>query len=159
MEHASFVIRTAKAGDAEEICELWKEAVALAGQYEPVFRPSDTAVPHFRDFLLEHLRLESSLVIVAQSNWRLVGYCIATTERYDGYYQPCKYGYVADLNVAARHRRSGIGSALLEKTKQWCVANSISRLEVSASSKNPLATEFWNSRGFHTYFETKCLEL
>lgn len=159
MEHLSFSTRKASADDIEKICELWKEAVVLAGKYEPVFRPSDTGALHFVNFVAECIANDLNIVLVAEYNDLVVGYCMMTIEQYDDYYCACRYGYIVDLSVTLNFRRKGIGSLLLEKAKQLCLENDISRIEVSVSTKNPLSSAFWRRKGFDTYFETKYLSI
>jgi GNAT superfamily N-acetyltransferase len=63
------------------------------------------------------------------------------------------------LTVLARHRRAGVGSALLEAVRSWAAAQGAQQIETRVEADDRESLEFALHRGFHQHSREDGLEL
>src|SRR5215210_1760021 len=91
---AEAAIRVATADDIAAVLQLWEGARSLAA-----------SLPDDDESVRALLRRDSSALLVAERNWRMIGTLIAT---WDGW-----RGGMYRLAVEAEHRRAGVASQLV----------------------------------------------
>ena len=91
--------------------------------------------------------IENDYVIVATDNDNVIGY-LAGSINERGVYSLVQYGEINNMFVANEYRGCGIGTALVKKFKEYCVAQGIKDLKVVASAKNKSAQDFYKKQGF-----------
>ena len=64
------------------------------------------------------LQNESAIVLVAESEGRLVGYILGFV--HDTFYANGPVGWVEEIMVHSEHRRTGLGGHLMESFECWC---------------------------------------
>jgi ribosomal protein S18 acetylase RimI-like enzyme len=62
--------------------------------------------------------------------------------------QDTRTAWVVELNIKRRHRRQGIGSALMLAAQQWAASNRLKRIVLEMQSKNYPAIRFAQKLGF-----------
>jgi GNAT superfamily N-acetyltransferase len=72
---------------------------------------------------------------------------------------PRKYVYLNELAVALEHRRKGIGSMLIEASRQWSKQRDASGLELNVWEFNQAAIAFYHSLGMKTINRTMNMPL
>ena len=66
---------------------------------------------------------------------------------------------IGGLVVAEPYRGKGVGKKLVEKIKQWCIAQSITSLRVRCNTKRSGAHRFYGQVGFTEQKEQKVFEM
>lgn len=61
-----------------------------------------------------------------------------------------KQAHIITLDVAAAHRRSGVGSALLVELERRLAAAGARRVELETATDNEVAIAFWQRHGYRT---------
>jgi GNAT superfamily N-acetyltransferase len=120
---------------------------------------TDDAPQRRSEFVAEHIAAEQSCVLVAESGPELVGMRLSEISFRPPVMRNPTYGAILDLAVTERSRRRGIGTLLFEKTKAWFGEHGINRIELRVLTHNPVASTFWERRGFRTYIEVRYLDL
>lgn len=148
-------IRTAVPEDTPRVLDLWKEFMDFHGERDPAFIRSATGHEGFGVFLEENMKSETAHVLVADDGDGLFGYCLARIAERPPVFDIRRYGQILDLAVSGPRRRSGVGETLLGEALTWFKKQGVSRVEISVSTANEVATSFWEKHGFKTYLETR----
>ena len=158
MKNPRINIRKAVKNDIPAMVELWKEMMDFHKECDRFFSRTATAHKGWVEFITTHISNNNSCVLVAERNGRIVGHCLAFTEKYPPVLKTKRYGLFQEIAVAANHRRCGVGERLYNRTLKWFRKHRIKRIEVRVSVRNELSTAFWRKMGFKPYLETLCLE-
>src|ERR687890_2664603 len=136
---SNYKVREANVEDAAEICGLPRELAETVGD-EP---PTEKATGARLEELLDESRVR---VLVAEDEAGIVGgvsfwikpdlaHCDTVVE-------------VPMLVVAEDHRRTGVGTLLMEEVRNVASENGASQIELVATRSNVTAREFYRSLGF-----------
>jgi ribosomal protein S18 acetylase RimI-like enzyme len=150
---SGLAIRRATAEDLESIGLLWQEFMDFHKARDPVFARSADGHEHFKEYIADHLEKESTLVLVAEQEGTLVGYCLAMLEKHPPVFESRDYGYVYDLAVTQKCRRAGIGEKMYKETEKWFSEKGIHRIELRVVVANEVAAAFWRKMGFKPHVE------
>lgn len=145
-------------GDIEGVVRLWREMWDFNERLDPRMAASPVANSVQRSWIEGHLEGERSLVLVAQEGRDLVGYALATILENPPIVMNQFYGYVSEMSVAAAHRRSGVGTLLLDGVHAWFRAKGLPYAEVTASVRNQVSKSFWRRRGYSDFVERLRIE-
>jgi ribosomal protein S18 acetylase RimI-like enzyme len=153
------VVREAGPADVAKIVALWRESMALHGSRDPTFRPRADGHLAFARFLAARVDSPDAAVVVGVVNEEVAAYGVCVVRTRPDYFEPDEHGLVTDLDVAADHRRQGLGERVLDALGEWLRARGIDRVEAEVVTANELSTGFWRKRGFATYYEAMYREL
>lgn len=105
--------------------------------------PRALVVPYPRDagHLIENWR-QADLFLVAVRYGQVQGYLDLAVQPWH------QAGWIHNLVVAPVFRRQRIGTALLQRARQWCQEQSLKKLMAETSTKNPQAVAFYQRHGF-----------
>ena len=150
----NIVIRDATQDDLPELAELWKELMDFHASRDSYFQRGNNG--HY--FFIKHVRErikqpEWNLVLVAEINGSIVGYCLSRILKYLPVFDRNKHGEIIDLSVTAEFRRFHIGKMLVECSLEWFESEKIERIHVSVSVLNEVSTKFWRKMGFQEFKE------
>lgn len=152
----SFTIRPFRGPDTEQVISVWNAALPYDALTRPLFE---------RKVVLDKNQ-EPDGLLVAESDGRVAGFCVAVTLRYrvgkDGLLP--HRGYINAMGVHPDHQRRGIGSGLLERAeaflrergrKEIAISPNASNYFVPGVDKDNYATgvSFLQKRGFVEFVE------
>lgn len=126
------------------------ELGAVLKMYEWLFEPPGSRPDAWdeeraTEALAEALRSESSTVLVADHEQRLIGVCTAYLDLYSVRFGPrC---WVEDLAVDPGRRSAGVGSALLEAARSWARERGATHLELDTAEARADAQRFYEREG------------
>ena len=92
-----------------------------------------------------------SLLLVAESDEKIVGYFIGNIEEAPTYLHEKRIGVVADTCVHPKFRKQKILSQLFEEALPWFKKRGVRTLELSVHIKNKAAIAAWEKFGFVSY--------
>lgn len=153
MSVSELVIRKATKRNLESIGILWQEFMDFHKERDPAFARSADGHEYFKEFIASHLEKESSLVLVAEQDGAVVGYCLAMLAKYPPVFASRDYGTVYDLAVTQRCRKAGIGEKMYQSAEKWFLEKGIHRIELRVVVSNEIATAFWRKMGFLPHVE------
>jgi GNAT superfamily N-acetyltransferase len=118
------------------------EGGQIAVNFRPVRlpRPMRVAIPRDPQRLIEAWNRRVCF-LVAEEEGQFRGYVNVTLAAAP------EVGWIADLGVERRHRRSGVGGILLTAAAQWARQNKLKRLVLETQSKNYPAICFAQKNG------------
>ncbi|WP_338739641.1 GNAT family N-acetyltransferase [Haloplanus salilacus] len=140
-------VETATPGDADAVADLWVDLAREQRRYG-----SHLLADPNRDAIREsvaHHAVEGGLS-VARDSGDVVGFV-----RYGVEEGPLAvavtHGVVRDLYVAPAHRRSGIGSTLLDAAEAALRDSGVDVIRLEALAANDDAVRFYEDRGYHPH--------
>ena len=88
------------------------------------------------------LAQRGAVCVVAEHAGAIAGFILAESEG--------PHGHIVTLDVAAGHRRRGMGSALLEEAEHRLAAAGIREVEIETGTENEAGVAFWRGHGYGT---------
>jgi len=147
-----YVIRRATGDDYAALCDL----------YEQVDRYHRLALPHYyceqgtpgrsKEYIQEAIESVDADILVANANRALVGMVHVLLRHTPDIplTVPRLFAVVETLVVDERHRRMGIGQALMLSCEQWALARQADNIELGVWDFNEPALGFYEHLGFTT---------
>ncbi|MBD3349872.1 MAG: GNAT family N-acetyltransferase [Candidatus Lokiarchaeota archaeon] len=155
-----FHIRRATEKDIEQIGELWKELMDFHAKRDIYFQRGKEGHVYWKKRILEAIEKKSTnLVLVAENSNQIVGYIYAYIAEFLPVFDRMLFGFIVDISVTDKCRKSGIGRELVLKTLNWFKQRHIKRIEVVVSVKNEISTKFWRKVGFNEFKEILFTEI
>ena len=103
-------------------------------------------IAYSRRMLRWYLSQRGSLCIVAQAagaaDPAVLGFLIA--------HASAANGYIVTIDVMESHRRSGIGTALLEETERRLAQTGVRHVELQTATNNQAGVAFWQRDGYRS---------
>lgn len=152
-------VRPARSDDLDAIVALWRDSMAVHADRDPSFRPRAEGHLAFKRFVAARIGAPDAAVVVAEVAGKVVAYGVCVLRTRPEYFEPALHGLVTDLDVAATHRRMGLGERVLEALCGWLRERGITRVEAEVVTANELSTGFWSKRGFTAYYQAMFCDL
>lgn len=108
-----------------------------------------------REWLLKLNGLESSRVIVAKSEGKIVGFAVGQILDNGPLLSPEKIGYGSIMVVEKHFRKEGMGSALWRTMKDWFLEKGVVQVEIYTERGNTIAESFWEKQGFPVFLHRR----
>ena len=103
--------------------------------------------PYPREFLDHLMNTEHDRFLVAVEAGKIVGYAVATASGKDG--------HVVSVAVDPRHRRRGIGTALLSAVTHKFVEEGVEQIHLEVRKGNTAGISFYERMGFRIFSEIR----
>lgn len=127
--------------------------MALHADRDPSFTPRLDGHEAFGRFVAARIADPEAAVIVAETGGTVAAYGVCVVRARAAYCEPTTHGLITDLDVAASHRRQGLGERILDALCDWLQARGIDRIEAEIVMANEISTRFWLKRGFRPYYQ------
>jgi len=141
----SLKIRRANESDLQQIVKLseklGKDESTMDSMVSPL--PSEFQNPKW---ILKNIKGENTVVFVAETNGKIVGYSLGWISQPWSY--KAKRGYICDCFVEKSHRRQGIGKALVKAMLEWFKDKGVECVEADIYSKNIPSLALFKGLGF-----------
>ena len=148
------MIRKAKLEDCDKLDQLLTLLIRDEVQYDKTIDPGFMVIKFYENFVNDPNRC----LLVAEENNEIVGYLYGFKKQKDPVSD--KKEYLLDaLYVDPNYRHQGIGSALIDKFKTWCLESNATCIMVNVCSENKEAKELYKNNNFVTTKETMVIEL
>lgn len=99
-------------------------------------------IAYSRRELRNYLRFPGADCVLAQIGAAIAGFCI-TAQRGAG-------GYIITIDVLEKHRRAGVGAALLAEVERRMAAAGVRDVRLETAIDNQSAIAFWQKHGYRT---------
>ncbi|MEM0357613.1 MAG: GNAT family N-acetyltransferase [Candidatus Bathyarchaeia archaeon] len=141
----SLKIRRANESDLQQVVKLseklGKDESTMDSMVSPL--PSEFQNPKW---ILKNIKGENTVVFVAETNGKIVGYSLGWISQPWSY--KAKRGYICDCFVEKSHRRQGIGKALVKAMLEWFKDKGVECVEADIYSKNIPSLALFKGLGF-----------
>lgn len=153
------IVREATAEDVPQIKEVFKGFARFHESRDSSFNHVENCADLWGAYVTEHLKSDEAVVLAAEYEGRIVGYCVGLIQHKPLVYRETLYGYIDNLGVLDEYQRMGIGEQLYKQVREWFEARCIKRIELFAASRNERSTAFWRKMGFRTFMENMFSEI
>jgi len=146
----ALVVRAAREGDYDAVCDLWREMDELHARLLPAYfrsprRPSRTPAE-----MAKLLRASDEMLRVAEVKGAVVG--LLHVQLYDtppaDALTPRRRAHIDSLIVAPGQRRKGIGRRLVDEAAEWGRDRGAAELVLTVWTGNAAADRFYRKLGF-----------
>src|SRR5262245_45952167 len=146
------IIRHAVDGDYDDLCPLFADLDAVHRAARPDFFQAADGPPRTREFIAGLIAGPDSAILVAERAGRLLGFAMLLLHTRSGLpiVVPRRIAIVENLFVDASLRRSGVGRALLARTRAWAEAKHATYIEIAVHEFNRDAIRFYEALGYET---------
>ncbi|MET7997162.1 GNAT family N-acetyltransferase [Amycolatopsis sp. NPDC005232] len=94
---------------------------------------------------------EDALCLVTQGEHGVAGHLVGRLRRQDSLHPGVVTAVLESMRVAAEERRTGMGTALVERFDEWAKSNGANGFEVTAYAANTDALAFYRGHGFREF--------
>lgn len=94
--------------------------------------------------------INNEVFFVAQDKEKIVGYLAGSNCEQISYITET-FAELDNMCIDNNYRKSGIGTLLINKFKEYCKGKNIQNIKVTASAKNDKAIQFYTKNGFEDY--------
>lgn len=141
-------IRAAAPDDLERLIELWTALVEHHRSLDPEYPRTPGLRDAFKSEIERGMRDPGCRIWVAESEGATLGFLFAEAETESPAVEEGGIGWIHELYVDPRARRSGVGRALVERALAFFRERRSGRVSVRVETPNVLGREFWESLGF-----------
>jgi ribosomal protein S18 acetylase RimI-like enzyme len=111
--------------------------------------PSEGSIPRMKQVFERQQDNRTRIVLAARWDGRLIGSLLAVT--CEMYFGPCKsFMVIEDVVVDERHRRTGVGAALMENIETYARTHNCSYIMLITETERVSAQSFYRSLGYKT---------
>jgi ribosomal protein S18 acetylase RimI-like enzyme len=144
------IVRSAIERDYQDVCRLFEEGDALHSEVVPQVFRKPVGPTRTEEFFSSLLQDENGILFVAEFRKQVVGLVhVFLRESSDmPIMVPRKYAYIGDLVVSEKHRRQGIGEALMNQAQNWAVQRKVFQLELNVWDFNRHAINLFKKLGY-----------
>lgn len=153
------MLRRALGDDLPRMVEIWMEMMREHERFDNRLVLTSNAASSYQNYLLMHIRSPKSIVVVAEDEGRIVGFCCAYMCANLPMFQPSEFGYISDLAVDGACQRQGLGSQILDYVTEWFSRYAIRCIQLQVYSNNEQGKQFWSSKGYKPFVERRWLGL
>ena len=142
----------AKEQHISDIGQLWQEFMRFHQDIDPIFTLRDGALPGFvKHHLRRFMKSKDGAALVALDGERTVGFSLSEIKGPMEGYKLDRFGYVDILAITTSYRRRDVGEKMLAEIMKWFHSKNIVRVELEITTRNQLASSFWEKHGFTEY--------
>lgn len=121
--------------------------------------PGTDAAAGYARFLVSQLADPDSVILVAEIDGVVVGYCYAGIEPLSWKELRDEAGFIHDLALDRHARRQGAGRALVDAALEWFRRRGTARAMLWTSTRNQAAAELFAAAGFRPTMTEMTLDL
>lgn len=152
-------IRKAKAADIAFVIGLWQGMMEEMGRAESRLEAREGGEVIWARWAGQRMRDENSMVLVAEKEGRLVGYCMAYVEKALPVHKMKEHGYISDLYVEESERGKGLGMELARRALDFFREKVVRAVQITVAVKNEKAQKFWKKLGFADFTRRMWLDV
>lgn len=148
--HSDLTIRRAGVPDLQALGRLGALLMRTHHEFDSrrFLAPGDHADQGYAAFLETQLGDPDAIVLVAEREGDLLGYVFAAIEPLSWKELRDRAGYIHDIVVDARGRRTGVATALIEAAITWMAERDIPRVVLQTADANADAQRLFANLGF-----------
>ncbi len=144
-------IRNCKVQDFQQLKYIYQECINFHLESGYNLEKVLNAPELFLEYIKALYLMENSLVLVAESDGKILGYIICKIGEKPPVYKDIYFGEIDNLAVAVEYQRRGIGQKLFMKAQEWFKTKGITRIELMITVGNEKSNNFWQKMGFETF--------
>ncbi len=142
-------IRKALISEAKEIANLGIKLNLHHRNIDSKYYALDKNVkPVITKFFKKKIRDRNSILLVATSKNKIIGYALGFVKNYPPVRKTKKHGYVSDVFVDKNYREKGISREFIEELMRWFKRKKLKYMELNVDSRNKLGLKAWKDVGF-----------
>jgi len=88
----------------------------------------------------------NKIYVVEDENDDFAGYIVVGETK--NMFSPAGYGFIYDIFVEERFRRSGVARMLLKAAEDFCISRGLDAVKLEVADNNPIAMKLYERTGF-----------
>ncbi len=144
-------IRNAVSEDLKSIQKLNKLLVEFDSQFDETIQPDWATSEDGIEFISERISGDDGIVLIAESENKIIGYLIGGIEEAASYRTIQLLGELEEMVVLEEFRGQKIGEKLVQEFFGWCRSKNLKRVRVEVSAPNFKGINFYHRQGFEDF--------
>lgn len=109
----------------------------------------------------EQLKKDDVKSIIMYDDETPIGYAVFFKKDYPEHFFKKGYStiFIDQMCVIPEYQRKGLGDKIINRVKQYCMENEITRLELCVWTKNSSAKSFYEKLGFESCYENMQIDI
>lgn len=153
------VIRKAKVGDIPAVVRLALGLLEYHSKFDPYYAPAKDVEAVYTKFLKKCAFSSKRQLLVAEFGDELVGYALGEIGFRPPVFKMRKIGFINDMFVVKKHRKTGIGKLFLDNLIKWFKSKKLTYAELTVHVKNEIGKRVWAKFGFKGYIIKQRIKL
>ncbi|WNJ95536.1 GNAT family N-acetyltransferase [Vibrio ruber] len=149
-------IRNAEIADLDALLVLSEQIGTLHFNNAPLVFKKPSAAD--KPFWLNVLNDESTLFLLAETEYQIVGFLTATITKNETipFIVSCRICRIGTIIVDEKHRACGIGTKLMSACEQWAKSQEATQIRLEVMDFNQSAQQFYQQLGFQDLSHIMC---
>lgn len=147
----SVTIRKAISDDLKSIQKLNKLLVEFDSQFDETIQSDWATSEDGIQFISDRISGEDGIVLIAESENKVIGYLIGGIEEAASYRTFQLLGELEEMVVLEEFRGQKIGEQLVQEFFGWCRSKNLKRVRVEVSAPNFKGINFYHKLGFEDF--------
>lgn len=149
---ATVSIRKATFKDVGQMARLAIRLIKSHQSYDSLVYEMDfEARECYEAYFKRSLRKKKFILLVAESEGKLVGYCLAAIENRPKIYLLKRRCFVHDLFLSEKYRKIGLGKKFLDIVSKFAFERNVKLLQLNVDCRNVEGIKFYKRQGFTEY--------
>ena len=123
--------------------EMMNYHLSLDPRFELAF-DSDESYLEYLHSIRDHY---DYIVLVAETDKRIVGYTIGMILSNPSVFALTRYGFIAEMSVTEEFQHAGVGKQLWDYLRRWFYRRGVAVIQLNVSPQNQKGYEFWTRMG------------
>jgi GNAT superfamily N-acetyltransferase len=153
------IIRKAATKDIPAISRLAVSLMRYHHAFDPTYTLSADCVPAYRTFFRRCLKSRKSLLLIAEQDEKIVGYCLGQLLIRPAIFRVRKLGFLSDMFLLPAYRHRGIAGKFLDELYRWFSKHKVNRVELMVHVRNRTGMAAWHKHGFRDFAVRRQLTL
>lgn len=151
------LIRKAKLKDVPKVTEYAIGLLKYHNDLDSYFAPAKDFKEEYRKHIKKCVYSKNRLLLVAEEDNEIVGYAMGELGSRPPIFKIRKFGFVSDVFVYEKFRKSGIAKLFLKELFKWFKFKKLQHIELTVHAKNEIGAKAWAKHGFEDYMRKQRL--
>ncbi len=148
-EYTIIKLKIATKDNVKTIIDIWEEVISWHSSFDDDFTLDQDGRANFAFMISKAVHDSTQIVYLARKNNEIIGFLFGYVKKHSGFFKKRTIAHISDIAVIKEFRRTGVGSALMNKFEQeFARVNKADELSLYVHSKNKKGIDFYNKIGF-----------
>lgn len=148
-------IRSANLNDIDTLLKFEQSIISAERPYDKALRSNPISYYDLREFILS----ETTEVLVAEINYKIIGSGYAQIQKSKPYLKHDYHSYLGFMFVDPSYRGKGVNKLILNSLKEWSKNQNVYHMSLDVYDGNKIAIRAYEKAGFKKNIIEMCVSI